>query len=145
MTTATELAPDVKLTHAAGLTEADLDEWDRFIKDRLNAMQGAHPYDSDEWRAGGALKTALRRLVEPVRASFRYDDGTPELLLARMRHWIRLQSIADRWGDADGYDRDRWSCLFRLDAADEELSAEYARRCEAEQAACERDRLLRIL
>ncbi|MGW3177465.1 hypothetical protein ACWDEN_47225, partial [Streptomyces sp. NPDC001153] len=89
--------------------------------------------------------TALRRLVEPVRASFRYDDGTPELLLARMRHWNRLQSIADRWGDADGYDRDRWSCLFRLDAADEELSAEYARRREAEQAACERDRLLRIL
>lgn len=145
MTTATEPAPDVKLTHAAGLTEADLDGLDRFIKDRLNAVQGAHPYDSDEWRAAGALKTALRRLVEPVRASFRYDDGTPELLLARMRHWNRLQSIADRWEDADGYDRDRWTDLLHLDAADEESSAEYARRREEEQAARERDRLLRSL
>ncbi|MCQ8772065.1 hypothetical protein [Streptomyces telluris] len=87
----------------------------------------------------------LRDLMEPVRASFCYDDGSPEILLARIQHWNRLQIVAQRWEDADGYDRARWTPVFHLDAAGEERAAEYRRQEEEKRDAYERRKLLRGL
>ncbi|MEU6965031.1 hypothetical protein [Streptomyces chrestomyceticus] len=142
MTTATDPAPTGELTHAAALAEADVDALEAFLTARLDAVQRTYVSDSDEYCTARALRSALWDLIRPVRASFRYDDGSPELLRARLRHWNRLHRLAEPWARAEGYDVARWTYLLHLDAADEESSAEYARRREQEQAAYERARLL---
>ncbi len=107
-------------------------------------MRREHPFDSDASRVAQALASVLRGLVKPVQASFVYDDGSLDMLLARKRHWNRLLGIAEPWEDADGYDRARWTYLYYPDAAEEE-AGEYNRQREEEQAAYERERLLRSL
>ncbi|MFM9536960.1 hypothetical protein [Streptomyces turgidiscabies] len=146
MSTVTEsAAPAGELTHAAALTKADVDALEAFLSARFDAMRSANHFSSDAYNAAAALARVLRDLVKPVRASFRYDHGSPELLRARMRHWNRLRGLAEPWENTDGYDRGRWDYLVHLDASEVASSAEYARRREEEQAAYERDRLLRSL
>ena len=147
MSTTTEVAaaPAVdELTHAAALTEADVDALETFLKERCGAMWRAHPdrVNSDAFRGAHALGGVLRDLVKPVRDSFRYDDGSREILRARMRHWNRLYRLAEPWEEVDGYDRTRWVYLFHLDAVDVADSAAYALQREQEQAGRERARLL---
>ncbi len=146
MSTVTEsAAPADELTHAAALTEADVEALEAFLSARFDELRSAGHVDSDTYKAACALQCVLRDLVKPVRASFRYDDGSPKFLEARLRHWNRLHRVAECWENTDGYDRGRWVYLTHLDASDVARSAEYARRREEEHAAYERDRLLRSL
>ncbi|CAM5593600.1 hypothetical protein [Streptomyces abikoensis] len=142
---ATEAPATEEVTHAAALTEADADALAAFLIARTEAVLGAHPAGSDEYRVALALDDEVRELVKPVRASFRYDDGSHELLEARRRHWNRLHQVADRWEDADGYDRARWRRVDYTDAADEQEAADYRRKREEEHAAWQRQKLLRSL
>ncbi|MCX4673600.1 hypothetical protein OG453_44400 [Streptomyces sp. NBC_01381] len=146
MSTTTEPAAD-ELLHAAALTKADVDALETFLKGRFNAMWRADPdhVAGDLYRAASALADVLHDLVKSVRACFHYDDGSPKLLLARMRHWNRLVRFAERWHDADGYHQARWIYLFHVDAEDVASSAEFALGREREEAARERDRLLQSL
>ncbi|MFJ4806813.1 hypothetical protein [Streptomyces murinus] len=146
MSTVTEsAAPTGELTHAAALTEADVDALEAFLAARFASMRSANDVYSDAYNAAMALADVVGDLVRPVRASFRYDDGSPELLRARRHHWNRLREVAECWKNTDGYDQGRWGYLVYFDASDEASSAEHKRRREEEQAAYERDRLLRSL
>ncbi|MGW8730536.1 hypothetical protein ACWGNF_31420 [Streptomyces sp. NPDC055808] len=104
--------------YAVDITRADVDALDTFMTTWLHELRLAHRYDPAICKVTYGLATAVNRLLFDLRRTFEVNDGSPELLHTRMRHWNELCRVTAGWRETEGYDATRWQQVTFLDAQD---------------------------